>query len=145
MIRTDRIREACWYADRLFAGRHYRAVLALATRSLAEEGEDAALRLRRARALLAMHRDDEARADLGQALLLAPREITAPLLLCELALRARDLPAAERYLIDAMRVDARNPRVTELTAVIRGWRMAIARTAAARTAAGPPAPVSHAA
>src|SRR5690606_4994663 len=97
--RPDRIREACWYSDRLFSGRHYRAVLALATRSIKDDGESAELRLRRARALLALHRDAEAGADLARAQLLDPRDPTAPLLLCEVALRQKDLAAAERHLI----------------------------------------------
>ena len=65
--RTDRIREACWFADRLLTGRHYRAVMGMSTTAMEVEGEEPELLVRRARALMALHRDAEARHDLVRA------------------------------------------------------------------------------
>jgi uncharacterized protein HemY len=127
---SDRVREARWYADQLFAGRHYRAVLALVNKALHDGVDDTELRLRRARALLALHRDAEAKDELIRVAEQSPSAVGVHLLLCEIALRQKDLPAAERSLVDAMRRDVRHPRLIELTAVIRGWRLAAVRRAA---------------
>jgi uncharacterized protein HemY len=109
-------------------------------RALDDGGEDSELRLRRARALLALHRDAEAKDELIGVAAKSPSAVGVHLLLCEIALRQKDLPAAERSLIEAMRRDVRHPRLIELTAVIRGWRLAAARPAAQRGT--PPGPAS---
>jgi Flp pilus assembly protein TadD len=130
--RNDRVREACWYADRLLIGRHYRAVLGLCTRTLAEEGDDPGLHLRRGRALLAMHRDDEAALDVERARAIAPGNIDAHVLLAEIALRRRDVAAAERHLVIALRRSPAHRRAAELRRVVAGWYRAAFRVAAAR-------------
>jgi tetratricopeptide (TPR) repeat protein len=130
--RSDRVREACWYADRLLTGRHYRAVLGLCTRTLSEEGEDPGLHLRRGRALLAMHRDDEAAVDLERARAIAPGNVDAYILLAEIALRRKDLDAAGRHLAVAQRRSPAHPRAAELRRVMSGWYRAAFQIAAAR-------------
>lgn len=140
--RSDRIREACWYADRLLVGRQYRAVLALCSRALAEEGDDPAVYLRRARALLATHRDPEAALDLERALAGAPGNVDAVALLAEIALRRNDLREADRLLQIALRRAPAHPRAAELRRVVAGWYRAAHRIAAGRRVAPlpPPAP-----
>ena len=130
--RGDRIREACWYADRLLIGRHYRAVLGLCSQALAEEGDDPGLYLRRARALLAMHRDAEAAVDLERARVIAPGCIDAFVLLAEIALRKNDLKQAERHLAVALRRSPAHPRALELRTVVSGWYRAAFQVAAGR-------------
>jgi len=130
--RKDRVREACWYADRLLTGRHYRAVLGLCTRTLAEEGDDPGLHLRRARALLAMHRDAEATVDVERARAIAPGAVDAFVLLAEIALRRKDLVAAERHLAVALRRSPAHPRAMELRRVVAGWYRDAFRIAASR-------------
>jgi tetratricopeptide (TPR) repeat protein len=140
--RTDRIREACWYADRLLLGRQYRAVLALCSRTLGEEGDDPSLYLRRARALLATHRDGEAALDVERARALAPASIDAVVLLAEIALRRSDLKQADHLLQIALRRSPAHPRAAELRRVVSGWYRAAYKIAASRRVAPlpPPAP-----
>lgn len=132
--RSDRIREACWYLDRLLIGRHYRAVLGLASQALAEEGDDPGLHLRRARALLAMHRDAEATLDVERARAISPGSIDAFILLAEIALRRGDLARAERSLAVALRRSPAHPRAAELRVVVTGWYDAALEVAASRRA-----------
>jgi tetratricopeptide (TPR) repeat protein len=132
--RGDRIREACWYADRLLLGRHYRAVLGMVSQALAEEGDDPGLHLRRARALLAMHRDAEAALDVDRARAIAPGTIDVYVLLAEIALRVNDLERAERNLAIALRRSPAHPRATELRKVVTGWYRAAFQVAASRRA-----------
>ncbi len=136
--RSDRVREACWYVDRLLTGRHYRAVLGVCTRTLSEEGDDPGLHLRRARALLAMHRDDEAAVDVERARAIAPGTVDAHVLLAEIALRRRDIEAAGRHLAIAQRRSPAHPRAAELRRVMAGWYRAAFQIAAARRAAPVP-------
>lgn len=133
--RNDRIREACWYADRLLIGRHYRAVLGLCSHTLAEEGDDPGLHMRRARALLAMHRDAEAAVDVERARAISPGCIDAYVLLAEIALRQKDLRQAERHLKVALRRSPAHPRAGELRLVITGWYRAAYQIAAGRRVA----------
>ncbi len=133
--RSDRIREACWYIDRLLTGRHYRAVLGLCSQALAEEGDDPGLRLRRARALLAMHRDLEAIADVERACAIAPGCVDAFVLHAEIELRRGDLRQAERHLAVAFRRQPAHPRAAELRKVVSGWYRAAYRVAAGRRVA----------
>jgi Flp pilus assembly protein TadD len=133
--RGDRIREACWYADRLLLGRHYRAVLALCTDALRVEGDDPGLHLRRGRALLAMHRDDEAVVDVERARAIAPGNVDAHVLLAEIALRQGDIAAAERHLVVAVKRSPAHPRAAELRRVVAGWYRAALRVAASRRVA----------
>lgn len=142
--RNDRVREACWYADRLLTGRHYRAVLGLCTRTLADEGDDPGLHLRRARALLAMHRDAEAALDVERARAIAPGNVDAHVLCAEIALRRNDVVAADRQLAVALRRSPAHPRAAELRRVVSGWYRGAFRLAAARRVA-PLAPVKQAA
>lgn len=109
-------------ADQLLAHGHHRAVLALCTRALADHGDRARLRVQRARALMALGCDDDAECDLALALRLAPRWAHPHRLLCEIALRRRDLDAAEIFLDRALRLDPTHPRTHELAHVILGWR-----------------------
>jgi tetratricopeptide (TPR) repeat protein len=139
--RTDRIREACWYADRLFAGRHYRAIMGLVTRAIEEDGEDVGLLLRRARALLAAHRDGDAERDVERAIAIAPGSVDAHVLLAEIALRRRDVLAADRHLGVAFRRAPADRRAAELRDVVSGWYRAARRIAERRRVA----PVARAA
>lgn len=133
--RSDRIREACWYADRLFRGRHYRALLGLMTRALSEEGDDPALHLRRARALLALHRDAEAAIEVDRARLIAPGNLDARVLLAEIALRRNDVRTAEMHLTVLARRSPAHPRGAELRQVVTGWYRAAGQIAASRRVA----------
>jgi hypothetical protein len=98
-----------------------RAALALASRAL-RVGERADLRLLRARALLSFRAEREARRDIGRCLRLDQNNAAAFHLLCELALRKRDLVAAEVFLRDARRLAPTHPRTRELSVVVEGWR-----------------------
>lgn len=133
--RNDRIREACWYADRLLIGRHFRAVLGLCSHTLAEEGDDPGLHLRRARALLALHRDAEAVVDVERARAISPGCIDAYVLLAEIALRQNDLRLAERHLVVALRRSPAHPRACELRKVVVGWYRAAQQIARERRVA----------
>jgi len=133
--RNDRIREACWYADRLLIGRHYRAVLGLCSQALREEGDDPGLQLRRARALLAMHRDAEATVDVERVCAIAPGCVDAFVMLAEIALRRADLVQAKRNLAVALRRSPAHPRAAELREVVSGWYRAACQVAASRRVA----------
>jgi tetratricopeptide (TPR) repeat protein len=109
-------------ADQLLAHGNHRAALALCTQALADHGDRARLRLQRARALMALGCDDNAECDLALALRLAPRWAHPHRLLCEIALRRRDLDSAEVFLDRALRLDPTHPRTHELAHVILGWR-----------------------
>jgi hypothetical protein len=133
--RADRIRETCWYSARLFGGRHYRAVMALSTRAILENGDDPRLRLLRSRALLAMHRDGEAAIDAAAASLLDPSSAEPQLILCEIALRRGVLVRAEDHLGHALTLAPAHRRAAELFAVVAGWGEAAALAAMHRAAA----------
>lgn len=133
--RTDRLREAAWYVDRLWLGRHHRAILALCSRAMLEDGDDPALLMRRARSLLATGRRAEAERDVLSASSLAPDAASPYVLLCEIALRQHDLDRAELLVTRALRLEPHHPRARELERVIIGWG-----AAAAARAVGTPAP-----
>jgi Flp pilus assembly protein TadD len=120
--RNDGLREIVGAGEQLLAGRHHRAVLALATRALREHGDRPALRVLRARALLALHQVDDAERDLALALRLRPESATIHRLLCEIALRRGDLLWAEALLERALDLDPAHPRGRELAEVTMGWR-----------------------
>jgi uncharacterized protein HemY len=124
--RTDRLREATWYVDRLWVGRHHRAILALCSRAMTEDGEDPAILMRRARSLLATGRRAEAERDVLRASSLAPDSAAPYVLLCEIALRQHDLDRAELLITRALRLEPLHPRARELEQVIVGWGAAAA-------------------
>lgn len=123
--RTDRLREAAWYADKLWSGQHWRAMMALCSRAMEEDGEDAGMLLRRGRSLLAMGREVEAERDLKRAVALAPQLAAALTLLCEIALRRRQLPVAEVFIRHALRREPNDARTLEVAKVVAGWRAAV--------------------
>lgn len=127
--------DAARHARDLLDAHQPRAALAIASRAL-RGGEDATLRLMRARALLAFRADDEAERDLARCLKLDVRCAGAYQLLCELALRRGELAAAELFLRDALRLAPTELRNIELARVVQGWKQA--RAAASRARAGQP-------
>jgi len=114
--------EITWTADRLLDRGHHRAMLALCNRALVDHGDLPDLRLRRARALMALHRADEAERDLAMVLCQRPESSTAHLLLCEIALCRGDLDRAEELLDRAIDLDPSHPRTVDLADVVQGWR-----------------------
>lgn len=144
--RADSIREAAWFSDRLMAEGQPGAALALVTGALGRTGRppDARLIVRRARALLALRRDDEARADLVSLLSdvhmdsRAGCAASAMRLLCEIALRAGQLERAGTFLAAALRLDPHHPRACELRRVVGGWRAEARLRAVARELAEAP-------
>ncbi|HKE19235.1 MAG TPA: tetratricopeptide repeat protein [Kofleriaceae bacterium] len=120
--RNDGLREIVWAGEQLLAGGQHRAVLALAIRALREHGDLPALRVLRARALLALHLVGDAERDLALALRVRPESATIHRLLCEIALRRGDLARAEAFLERALDLDPAHPRGHELAQVTQGWR-----------------------
>jgi len=114
--------EVLRFADQLLLHGHHQAVLALSSRALTDHGDWPGLRVRRARALLALHRTRDAERDLALALRLDPTSATVLRLLCESALCRGDLAQAEAYLDAALRLDPNDPRARELAGVALGWR-----------------------
>ena len=132
--RTDRLREAAWYVDRLWLGRHHRAILALCSRAMLEDGDDPGLLMRRGRSLLATGRVAEAKLDVSRASVLAPDAAGPYVLLCEIALRQHDLDRAEMLVTRALRLEPHHARARELEKVIVGWGAAVATHVAAGSA-----------
>jgi Flp pilus assembly protein TadD len=125
----DQLAEVLRTAEQLLEAGHYRAVLAVTSRALVDHGDWPALHVRRARALLALHRAPEAELDLALAVRLDPHCAAAYRLLCEIALCRGDLTAAEELLDRALALEPRHPRAQELVDVVLGWRSEIAARA----------------
>lgn len=88
----------------LFDARQFPGVAAVCAEALVDAPGDVALRLLRARALLALRRDAETQAELGSVLRLEPRCAAAYRLLGELSARSDELSSARVFLREALRL-----------------------------------------
>ncbi len=92
-------------AMELFAARQFPGVVAACQDALADNPEDVALRLLRARALMALRRDAEAQTEISECLRLEPRYGAAYRVLGELAARRDETASAKIFLREALRLD----------------------------------------
>lgn len=90
-------------AAELFRTRQYRAAAAVCLELLARDPDDLELRILRARALMALRSDEEAKRELSRAIRLDRRSGEAHRLLGELAIRCGKMDAAATLLRQAVR------------------------------------------
>lgn len=90
-------------AAALFRTRQYRAAAAVCLELLARDPDDLELRILRARALMALRCDEEAKRELARALRVNRRSGEAHRLLGELAIRCGKMQAAATFLRQAVR------------------------------------------
>jgi tetratricopeptide (TPR) repeat protein len=98
----------------LFRARQFPSVVAVCTDALADFSDNLHLRLLRARALLALRRDEEGQRELRECLRLDPRSARAYRTLGELSLRRDELESAEIFLREALRLDPGDPDAADL-------------------------------
>jgi len=90
-------------AERLFQSRQYGSAASICAQALELEPDNLDLRILRARALMALRRDEEAKRELSRALRWHPASGEAYRLLGELAIRRGKLKAASTFLRQAVR------------------------------------------
>jgi tetratricopeptide (TPR) repeat protein len=90
-------------AERLFQSRQYGSAASICAEALELEPDNLDLRILRARALMALRRDEEAKRELSRALRWHPASGEAYRLLGELAIRRGKLKAASTFLRQAVR------------------------------------------
>lgn len=111
-------------ARELLGARNYSSVVAVATASLEEFPDDIEMRLLRARALLALRRDDEAQIDLRECLRRQTRCAIAYRLLGELCFRRDELDSAAVFLREAVRLHPGDQHSRDLLCVVNGLSQA---------------------
>jgi len=92
-------------ASELFHARNHPSVVAVCSDGLEEEPDNAALRLLRARAWLAMRCDVEAQSDLTEMVRLDPTNPAAYRVFGELSAQREDLESARIFFHEALRLD----------------------------------------
>ena len=95
-------------AERLFQSRQYGSAASICAEALEVEPDNLDLRILRARALMALRRDEEAKRELSRALRWHPASGEAYRLLGELAIRRGKLKAASTFLRQAVRFSDEN-------------------------------------
>jgi tetratricopeptide (TPR) repeat protein len=95
-------------AERLFQSRQYGSAASVCAEALELEPDNLDLRILRARALMALRRDEEAKRELSRALRWHPASGEAYRLLGELAIRRGKLKAASTFLRQAVRFSDEN-------------------------------------
>lgn len=103
-VHASRVMEA----ERLFQSRQYGSAASLCAEALEVEPDNLDLRILRARALMALRRDEEAKRELSRALRWHPASGEAYRLLGELAIRRGKLKAASTFLRQAVRFSDEN-------------------------------------
>lgn len=121
LLPPDVIGEAVIEAAReLLGARNYSSVVAVATSALETDPHDIEMRLIRARALLALRRDDEAQTDLRECLRLQMRCADAYRLLGELCFRRDEFESAAVFLREAIRLRPTDEHSRDLLVVVHG-------------------------
>jgi tetratricopeptide (TPR) repeat protein len=105
-------------AERLFQSREYERAASVCAEGLELEPDNLDLRILRARALMAMRRDEEAKRELSRALRWHPASGEAYRLLGELAIRRGKLKAASTFLRQAVRFSEENASARDLLDLI---------------------------
>lgn len=95
-------------AERLFQSRQYGSAASICAQALELDPDNLELRILRARALMALRRDEEAKRELSRALRWHPASGEAYRLLGELAIRRGKLKAASTFLRQAVRFSDEN-------------------------------------
>lgn len=102
----------------LFRARQFPGCVAVCTDALAQHPDNLHLRLLRARALLALRRDEEAQRELRDCLRRDPDFAQAYRLLGELTLRRDELLSAEIFLKEALRIDPSDRDAADLLEIV---------------------------
>ena len=102
----------------LLQARQYPSVVAVCTDALTEHPDNLYLRLLRARALLALRRDQEAQGELRECLRRDPNCAQAYRLLGELTLRRDELSSAEVFLREALRIEPGDHEAEDLLEIV---------------------------
>jgi len=105
-------------AERLFQSRQYGSAASVCAEALELEPDNLDLRILRARALMALRRDEEAKRELSRALRWHPASGEAYRLLGELAIRRGKLKAASTFLRQAVRFSEENASARDLLDLI---------------------------
>ena len=127
-------------ARELLVARNYSSVVAVATGALEEHPEDIAMRLLRARALLALRRDEEAQVDLRECLRRQIRCAEAYRLLGELCMRRDEFESSAVFLREAIRLRPGDQHSRDLLTVVQAFikpTAAVEKLPAATAAVGP--------
>ena len=127
-------------ARELLGARNYSSVVAVATDALEGCPSDIEMLLIRARALLALRRDDEAQTDLRECLRLQMRCADAYRLLGELCFRRDEFESAAVFLREAIRLRPADDHSRDLLHVVDGLMKptaAVEKLPAATAAVGP--------
>ena len=139
-------------AEKLFQSRQYGSVASVCAQALELEPDNLDLRILRARALMALRRDEEAKRELSRALRWHPASGEAYRLLGELAIRRGKLKAASTFLRQAVRYSDENACAqglleliessTQPTVAVEKLPAATATVGCPFSAAGPDQPVT---
>ncbi len=105
-------------AERLFQSQQYAIAASVCAEALELEPDNLDLRILRARALMALRRDEEAKRELSRALRWHPGSGEAYRLLGELAIRRGKLKAASTFLRQAVRFSDENASARDLLDLI---------------------------
>jgi len=105
-------------AERLFQSRQYGSAASVCAEALELEPDNLDLRILRARALMALRRDEEAKRELSRALRWHPASGEAYRLLGELAIRRGKLKAASTFLRQAVRFSDESASARDLLDLI---------------------------
>ena len=108
-------------ARELLSARNFSSVVAVATHALDDDSTDTEMRLLRARALLALRRDDEAQADLRECLRRRSRCALAYRLLGELCFRRDEYESAIVFLKEALRLEPDDDHSRDLLVIANGF------------------------
>lgn len=133
-------------AERLFQSRQYGSAASFCAEALELEPDNLDLRILRARALMALRRDEEAKRELSRALRWHPASGEAYRLLGELAIRRGKLKAASTFLRQAVRFSDESASARDLLDLIESSNqptVAVEKLPAATATVGCPFSVPH--
>jgi len=133
-------------AERLFQSRQYGSAASICAQALELEPDNLDLRILRARALMALRRDEEAKRELSRALRWHPASGEAYRLLGELAIRRGKLKAASTFLRQAVRFSDESASARGLLDLIESSNqptVAVEKLPAATATVGCPFSVPH--
>lgn len=106
-------------AEELFRARQYRAVVSQCTEALELDPDNLTLRILRARSLMALRRDEEAKRELSRVLRWHQDCGEAYRLLAELAIRRGKLDAASTFLKHALRLSPDDAAAQDLLELVQ--------------------------
>ena len=106
-------------AEELFRARQYRAVVSQCSEALELDPDNSILRILRARSLMALRRDEEAKRELSRVLRWHQDSGEAYRLLAELAIRRGKLDAATTFLRHALRLSPDDAAAQDLLELVQ--------------------------